>query len=891
MSNDPLGQRAIEFLNEQNKYSKQRTKLAEDSFNKNINVTTDHLAKVQYNSNIYVGKPNEKGGSGSSFIGCVKGGIPNEYRVDLPDNLERDTAIDTCLKAAGLAKQPFFSIGSNENADGYICNIGNEDMIKKYDENGSAHMIIELASYNTSMIRKNMGIEDPSQEINNSGGYMKIEDGNLKIYDSAGTLISFENNEYSKAANLYEITDDALPTGKFETETRDFLKTILAISESSPLNTESSEIFGNIFNKMSNDYKYSYLKQSQLDGKKTHTDIQTICNDLENCAGYVYIKHDTDEITWILFKTFEGTILQENTTSQNKLKKVSIYKKPKNTQQSVLQIDNDGNVILKVGGNEKVIMSPGARDKRSFRQNKLFLEETFKDGMGNPRNYLLHGERIVAGDGQYISSPNGIYRARFTDKGVLVLETTSTICPRDNQGREIAYFSSNGGDKADVVYMVNDYRYSIQNKKEVNNPHPNNILKKMEDVDNITCNDECNTDSRCMSYSYYSPETRQYNCELYDQTYDRVIDAPKGVKVDYYTKDNITKDDLIQNIGETGYIDKTGKKMYTYRPDQITYEYTPETKDNMSDWRNGYTLHKDTYISNKEKKRLMMERKFIIGNGTQTEIMNIDMCANYCTDTPNCGEFAYYEKEGDKVECGLIKKGAVFDKVPSEFGSTYKRIPKVKNSETDISIGRKVINVGTNIWRRFANNISGEMGPIVKGPKAEMNEEIDKTNVDNLSSFTTLKEAFGHDVKQSTNFIKVPKLKELENMLRDRKKVTKNSVTPENSSDANIEPQGFRVMNNKLFNGFSNIKEGLTQPTNMTAEEWNKLLENNESYKAYGELKKVENEHRRTKDSVMAMEETSYYELERQNSITINLIILAVVTGIFGYDFIRYSSK
>ena len=128
-------------------------------------------------------------------------------------------------------------------------------------------------------------------------------------------------------------------------------------------------------------------------------------------------------------------------------------------------------------------------------------------------------------------------------------------------------------------------------------------------------------------------------------------------------------------------------------------------------------------------------------------------------------------------------------------------------------------------------------------------------------------------------------------MLRDRKKVTKNSVTPENSSDANIEPQGFRVMNNKLFNGFSNIKEGLTQPTNMTAEEWNKLLENNESYKAYGELKKVENEHRRTKDSVMAMEETSYYELERQNSITINLIILAVVTGIFGYDFIRYSSK
>ena len=48
-------------------------------------------------------------------------------------------------------------------------------------------------------------------------------------------------------------------------------------------------------------------------------------------------------------------------------------------------------------------------------------------------------------------------------------------------------------------------------------------------------------------------------------------------------------------------------------------------------------------------------------------------------------------------------------------------------------------------------------------------------------------------------------------------------------------------MNNKLFNGFSNIKEGLTQPTNMTAEEWNKLLENNESYKAYGEFKKVEN--------------------------------------------------
>ena len=120
---------------------------------------------------------------------------------------------------------------------------------------------------------------------------------------------------------------------------------------------------------MSNDYKYSYLKQSQLDGK-THADIQTICNDLENCAGYLYIKHDTDEITWILFKTFEGTILQENTTSQNKLKKYPFIK-PKNTQQSVLLIDNDGNVILKVGGNEKVIMSPEQEIKK-FQKNQLF---------------------------------------------------------------------------------------------------------------------------------------------------------------------------------------------------------------------------------------------------------------------------------------------------------------------------------------------------------------------------------------------------------------------------------------------------------------------------------------------------------------------------------------
>ena len=46
--------------------------------------------------------------------------------------------------------------------------------------------------------------------------------------------------------------------------------------------------------------------------------------------------------------------------------------------------------------------------------------------------------------------------------------------------------------------------------------------------------------------------------------------------------------------------------MYTYRPDQITYEYTPESKDNMGDWRNGYTLHKDTYISNTEKNGLQI---------------------------------------------------------------------------------------------------------------------------------------------------------------------------------------------------------------------------------------------------------------------------------------------
>ena len=33
----------------------------------------------------------------------------------------------------------------------------------------------------------------------------------------------------------------------------------------------------------------------------------------------------------------------------------------------------------------------------------------------------------------------------------------------------------------------------------------------------------------------------------------------------------------------------------------------------------------------------------------------------------------------------------------------------------------------------------------------------------------------------------------------------------------------------------------------MTTEEWNKLLQTNESYKAHGELKKVENEYRKTK--------------------------------------------
>ena len=63
------------------------------------------------------------------------------------------------------------------------------------------------------------------------------------------------------------------------------------------------------------------------------------------------------------------------------------------------------------------------------------------------------------------------------------------------------------------------------------------------------------------------------------------------------------------------------------------------------------------------------------------------------------------------------------------------------------------------------------------------------------------------------------------------------------------------------------------------------------SYTLYGDLKRAENEHKRTKEHTRAMHDTGYMELERQTAIMGNLAVLAVVTALFGASFLRSSAS
>jgi hypothetical protein len=532
-----------------------------------------------------------------------------------------------------------------------------------------------------------------------------------------------------------------------------------------------------------------------------------------------------------------------------------MYLKPTEIVGSTLLINNDGNVILQVGSNESVILAPPKNRTSVYKKNETYLNQTLKDSQGTPKNYLTNGVRMEPG--QFISSPNGVFRARFTQRGVLALETTITSCPMDNNGNGVSYADKTDG--ADSVYFLNDYRYSVRDNMAPpsQDAAPSNLVNKFENSTKIKCINACNNDTRCESLSFYSPKNTQYNCMMYNTKSDQLAET-KGAT--YMMRNSTTKDAIDQNNEKAGYLNESGE-LYTYTPDQISYEYTSETKGTPGDWRKGFTWNKQTYISKKDMTRLATESMYVDKSDPVDGEMSEDICADLCSSDDYCKEFTFYEKSGDRIECGIIKTGAKYDKIPSDYGSTYTRIPRVKDSETDVSAPRKLINIGSDMWNSLPTP-SGGMGPEIMGPKATLMKRVDVANEDSVDDgFTT--------IKGGTR--KIPDINKLKQMLKERKKI---SSAKKSLKYASVGVEGF---------GSSSVS-GCDNP-NLDASMKKKCS----SYKLFGDLKRAENEHARTKHHIQAMHDTSYMEMERQNSITANLVILTVVTAIFGADFIRYA--
>ena len=363
-TNDNVISRVKNVFNNLNKNSKNATELSRKSFNTEHVVKYNDLVSVGNNVNAIVGytKPNER--NSVSNIGCMAGGNLDEFKVDLSDELTQDNVFDYCKKSAQLSNQPFFSVGANKDSDGYACYVGDENLLDKYTENGPARVIQEIATYNTEMMRRNMGLGEGDRIINN-GGYLKVEDGNLKIYNSSGTLIVYHNSEEASAVNLYDIADDVVIQGVgIPASDQDFLDTVISCSNSSYMMTT----FGNILN----NYKNSHIPQSDLDSNKTHKDIETICNDLDNCSGYQYIKDSTGQISWILFNdNYEKLSKVQNASRANaNIQNAGMYLKPKEFVKSRVVIKNYGKVFLKIGGTEGVVvMSAGKIKGRNYIKN------------------------------------------------------------------------------------------------------------------------------------------------------------------------------------------------------------------------------------------------------------------------------------------------------------------------------------------------------------------------------------------------------------------------------------------------------------------------------------------------------------------------------------------
>ena len=93
MSNDPLGQAAINFLEEQDKYSAERTKLADDSFNKNKNVGVVTSGTMS---------PSLKIGIGIGYVEKKYSNISQKLCIDVRGK----------KKQAIIVKPPFYKNGS-----------------------------------------------------------------------------------------------------------------------------------------------------------------------------------------------------------------------------------------------------------------------------------------------------------------------------------------------------------------------------------------------------------------------------------------------------------------------------------------------------------------------------------------------------------------------------------------------------------------------------------------------------------------------------------------------------------------------------------------------------------------------------------------------------------
>lgn len=844
----------VKLIESESDNSQEKKILSEKSFiDDQANINTNDVMKYNGNINIYVGKNNSFNGNGK-YIGCYKNtNTPNtktDYNVPIKHNISEEEAYNTCHNAALLTNNPYFSISGKNIKESqeinYSCRVGNEQLLNRYIDTGKAFRSKELNSFKKDEIKNKIG--------SNIDGKLKVEDGNLKLYTNSGSLLTYANNEngYTVENNVFY----AFESRYFDSSVKDILEEdVIALSSN----------FFEIIHSLNTDWRNSFKKQDLLDNSKTHMELETICNDFRNCVGYQYVKTDNDEQFIILYNKIYHDIKNDNKilkrSHQNLIglplfhkgiiKECAFYHKPKNFIKSELSIENNGEVILNINGSPNVLMKPSNEDKKIAIGNPNYI-----NGRKNQRNTLKDGETLQIGE--YISSDNGKFRAIMNENGYFVLEGNVTSCPQDRVGNYIST-SDNNNEQSDAVYYIDNYNYSTLENESGSG---SNDIKYFNYITKGECMNNCNLTDNCNSFTYYKNQAK--TCILHKSEQPK-LNKHNGAT--FHKKNNNNKNSDIELIGKSGYIDNKGF-LFEHTDEGKSY-YNIENKDKITNWTQGYTSIKNTipnyYDNNDETDKNL--------NGVkQYNNYNIDECADVCNKDNNCGAFTYY-KDDDGLKCETINENKNYEHIPHKGGFIYKRRPDiVKNNEyLSSSVNRDLVNVDPNVWKKISNK-----GTIVKEHiKGPLEQEFDDTN--NFIVSDIVKRDIAKEKRQARrNQIndKNPDIIIYDEIINKRK----SNVEEDNNI---LGPEPFT--NRKITEGYDNIDKNLSNKLNQDY--------NENEMQSLKDMVKVYLEQKNNNDTMNALDETTMYDVEKENYYTARLIILLTISVVASFDILSYVTK